>query len=188
MARDTSTSSDLPSAWLMRFSPVIESGFKVLELACGNGRNTRFLASLGCQVTAVDINPMPEVPAGVDFLRYDLENSPWPFEKNSFDVVIGINYLWRRHFPQLRDSLKLNGLFLYETFNEEQSILMGRPKNPEHFLKIGELLTLVDPNWRILAFEDGVNEREQYLQRIAARKCLIKNMLLPNSIRLCVAR
>lgn len=188
MAKDSSTPCDLPSAWLMRFRPLIQPGFKVLELACGNGRNTRFLASLGCRVTAVDINPMPEVPVGVDFVQYDLENAPWPFEKNSFDVVVGINYLWRRHFSQLRDSLKLNGLFLYETFNEEQSLLMRHPKNPEHFLKIGELLTLVDSNWRILAFEDGANDKEQYLQRIAARKCLIRNMLPPESVQLCVPR
>lgn len=188
MAKDVSTTRDLPSAWLMRFSPLIRKGDRVLEIACGNGRNTRFLASLGVHVTAVDVNPMPEVPEGVEFIQYDLENSPWPFEEKTFDVVVGINYLYRQRFENLCAVLKPNGLFLYETFNEEQSLLMGRPKNPEHFLKIGELPTLIDSRWRILAFEDGANDREQYLQRIAARKCVLKNMLAPDSIRICQSR
>ena len=60
MAADVSTKADLPSAWLIRFSPYLKSGTRVLEIASGNGRNTRFLAGLGCDVTAVDINPVPE--------------------------------------------------------------------------------------------------------------------------------
>lgn len=64
MAADVSTKADLPSAWLIRFSPYLKSGTRVLEIASGNGRNTRFLAGLGCDVTAVDINPVPEPLAG----------------------------------------------------------------------------------------------------------------------------
>ncbi len=188
MAKDVSTAEDLPSAWLTRFASLIQPGACVLELACGNGRNTRFLAKLGCKVTAVDINPMPEVPEGVDFRLYDLEGEHWPFDADEFDVIVGINYLWRQSWPEMTASLKTGGLFLYETFNEEQSLVMGRPKNPEHFLKIGELLTMVDARWRILAFEDGMNERGQFLQRIAVRKCVLKNMLVPEKVRICVPR
>ena len=60
MAADLTTKADLPSAWLIRFSPYLKAGTRVLEIASGNGRNTRFLAGLGCKVTAVDINPAPE--------------------------------------------------------------------------------------------------------------------------------
>ena len=62
MAADLTTKADLPSAWLIRFSPYLKAGTRVLEIASGNGRNTRFLAGLGCKVTAVDINPAPEPP------------------------------------------------------------------------------------------------------------------------------
>lgn len=73
MAADVSTKADLPSAWLIRFSPYLKSGTRVLEIASGNGRNTRFLAGLGCDVTAVDINPVPEPLAGVRYIQRDLE-------------------------------------------------------------------------------------------------------------------
>ena len=65
MAADLSTKADLPSAWLIRFSPYLKTGTRVLEIASGNGRNTRFLVGLGCDVTAVDINPVPEPLVGV---------------------------------------------------------------------------------------------------------------------------
>ncbi len=188
MAKDVSSFDDLPSAWLERFSRLITPKMHVLEIASGNGRNTRFLAQLGCRVTAVDMNPMPLVPKGVEFMQHDLENEPWPFEKESFDVVVGINYLWRRRFGLLCQTLKSNGLLIYETFNVEQSYWMGKPKNPELFLKIGELVSLVDPRWRILAFEDGMNDRGQSLQRIVARKCMLKNMLAPELVRIASVR
>lgn len=78
--------------------------------------------------------------------------------------------------------------FLYETFTEEQALWMGRPCNPEHFLKIGELLCLTPPNWRILAYEDGRNARDQFVQRIAARSCRLKNLLPVEDVRICVPR
>ena len=55
MAADVSTKADLPSAWLIRFSPYLKSGTRVLEIASGNGRNTRFLAGLGCDVDTFGI-------------------------------------------------------------------------------------------------------------------------------------
>ncbi len=188
MARDTSTLDDPVSAWLARFAPLIKPTDRVLEIACGNGRNTRLLASIGCRVTAVDVNPMPRDFENVEFVQADLEHDPWPFEKNAFDVVVGIHYLWRARFADLCESLASGGLFLYETFTQEQFLEVGRPKNPEHFLRTGELLELVPHAWRILAFEDGLTEHGAFYQRIAARKCLIKNMLAPQDVRLCQPR
>ena len=109
MAADLTTKADLPSAWLIRFSPYLKAGTRVLEIASGNGRNTRFLAGLGCKVTAVDINPAPEPVEGVQYIRKDLEKEDWIFEPESFDAVIGINYLWRARFAALCDCVKPGG-------------------------------------------------------------------------------
>ena len=188
MARDISDKADRPSAWLERFAPLIAPGARVLEIAAGNGRNTAFLARLDCRVTAVDIHPPAEPTAGVTHLTHDLENDAWPFAPHSFDVVVGINYLWRPRWLALCDTLAQGGLFLYETFTEEQALWMGRPCNPEHFLKIGELLCLTPPNWRILAYEDGRNACDQFVQRIAARSCRLKNLLPVEDVRICVPR
>ena len=43
MPVDISVASDPASAWLMRFAGLIKPEGRVLEIACGNGRNTRFL-------------------------------------------------------------------------------------------------------------------------------------------------
>ena len=45
-----------PSAWVMRFASLITPGGTVLDLACGHGRHVRYLASLGYQVIAADID------------------------------------------------------------------------------------------------------------------------------------
>ncbi len=188
MARDTSTATDPASAWLIRFAPLIAPNSRVLEIACGSGRNTRFLAALGCRVTAVDVNSMPQTFPNVEFVQADIENDPWPFEENAFDVVVGIHYLWRARFPNFCESLCQGGLLLYETFTEEQFASVRRPSNPEHFLRTGELLELVPRHWRVLAFEDGLTEHGAFYQRIAARKCWVKNVLGAQDVRLCQAR
>ena len=47
MPVDISVASDPASAWLMRFAGLIKPEGRVLEIACGNGRNTRFLKLCG---------------------------------------------------------------------------------------------------------------------------------------------
>lgn len=46
MPVDISVASAPASAWLMRFAGLIKPEGRVLEIACGNGRNTRFLKAL----------------------------------------------------------------------------------------------------------------------------------------------
>jgi len=36
-----------PSPWVKRFAPLIPAGGRVLDLACGNGRHTRYLIRTG---------------------------------------------------------------------------------------------------------------------------------------------
>jgi len=43
-----------PSEWVVRCAPLIRSGGRVLDVACGTGRHTRFLIQAGFQVEAVD--------------------------------------------------------------------------------------------------------------------------------------
>ncbi len=44
-----------PSEWVKRFIPKLPKGGRVLDLACGCGRNTRLLASCGFEVVGADI-------------------------------------------------------------------------------------------------------------------------------------
>jgi malonyl-CoA O-methyltransferase len=69
-------------------------GRSVLDLGCGTGRHTVWLAEAGAMVTAVDFSPgmlaearrKPQL-AQVRFIPHDL-HQPLPFADESFDVVV----------------------------------------------------------------------------------------------------
>jgi len=71
-----------PSAWVERWAPLIRPGGMVLDLACGAGRHSRWLARMGFEVSAVDRDTslFADPPPGVALLEADLESSgPWPY-------------------------------------------------------------------------------------------------------------
>ena len=146
----------------------------MLDVACGHGRNARYLASRGCRVTAADSDPACGLSlageASVDFRLADLESDPWPFNGLSFDAVVVIHYLHRPLLPLLAGALAPGGLLVYETFaagNEQ----FGRPRNPDHLLRPRELLDAF-AELRVLAFEEGYIDRPApaMIQRLAALK------------------
>lgn len=72
----------------------IQPGSHVLEVGCGSGETSCFLAAQGCEVTAVDIRPQLLERAKeraqtqgvmVDWIEGDVRSLP--FESNFFDVV-----------------------------------------------------------------------------------------------------
>jgi malonyl-CoA O-methyltransferase len=70
------------------------SGLDVLELGCGTGRHTAWLADAGARVTAVDFSEgmlrearRKVAGASVEFLVHDLHD-PLPFASGSFDLVV----------------------------------------------------------------------------------------------------
>jgi SAM-dependent methyltransferase len=164
---------DAPSRWIERFASLIRKGGTVLDLACGFGRHSRYLADLGLQVTAVDRDPaaiesLANV-ANVIATVADIESAPWPFPGARFDGIVVTNYLWRPLFPMLLDALDPGGVLLYETFamgNEK----FGKPSNPNFLLRPGELLDLVRGRLKVIAFEDLCVEspRPAMVQRLCA--------------------
>ncbi|MBI3445278.1 MAG: SAM-dependent methyltransferase, partial [Magnetospirillum sp.] len=63
-------------------------------------------------------------------------------------------------------SLEPGGILLYETFADGNE-KFGRPANPDHLLKRGELLDLAR-GLAVVSYEDGIVERAKVVQRIAA--------------------
>ena len=171
------TLSGIPSAWVVRFAPLIPTG-EVLDLACGAGRHARLLAALGHPVLAVDRDAdalsMAAGP-GVATSRIDLEAADlvWPYEEGRFAGIVATNYLHRPLFPHLIRSLAPGGALIYETFavgNEQ----FGKPTNPAFLLLQGELLEVARRSeaMRVIAFEDGYVEapKPAMVQRICAIK------------------
>lgn len=165
--------SAAPSPWIVRFAALIPPGARVLDLACGRGRHSRFLAARLCDVVAVDrdtqaLADLAAVPR-VTTIAADLEGGPWPLSGQRFDAVVVANYLHRPLLPRLLDALESEGTFLYETFAAGNEVY-GRPSNPDHLLTVGELLSLLREPLTIVAFEQGRvgGERPAVVQRIAA--------------------
>ena len=164
-----------PSEWVRRWGHLIPDrpgGARVLDLACGQGRHSRWLMRQGHQVTAVDrdaqaLAGLAELGPWVRTLQADLENGPWPLEGREFEAVVVTNYLWRPLWPRILVSLAPGGLLLYETFADGNASV-GRPARPEFLLQSGELLRIC-AGLRIVAYEDGfLNHPERFVQRIAA--------------------
>lgn len=166
--------SQIPSLWLTRFAPLIRPGGTVLDLACGNGRNTRWLARQGWHVEAVDRDA--EAIAGlqglenVTTLQADLEGAPWPYPERRFDGIVVCRYLYRPLLPLLAASLAENGVLIYETFMVGQE-RFGHPRNPDFLLLPDELLNAFSDKLQIVAFEQGVisEPNPAVIQRICAR-------------------
>jgi cyclopropane fatty-acyl-phospholipid synthase-like methyltransferase len=54
MAVAAHSSDEAPSPWIARFAPLVPPGARVLDLACGQGRHSRFFAARLCDVVAID--------------------------------------------------------------------------------------------------------------------------------------
>ena len=167
---------DTPSRWVERWAALIPAGGRVLDVAAGGGRHSRWLAAQGHTVDAVDrdadaVAGLNSVP-GVRALAADIENGRWPYERGVYAGVVVTNYLHRPLFPDLIAALTENGVFIYETFaagNERY----GRPSNPQFLLRTGELLELVRDRLKVVAFEDifVTDPKPAMVQRICGVKC-----------------
>jgi SAM-dependent methyltransferase len=162
------------SEWVARFADLVPKGGRVLDVAGGGGRHTRFFLQRGHPVTIVDRDTSGVADLGgdpnVDIIEADLEaGQPWPFAGRAFDGVVVTNYLWRPILGDIVASVAPGGVLLYETFakgNEQ----FGHPRNHDFLLKPGELLDAVRGELRVSAYEDLVVEEPdpRAVQRIAA--------------------
>ncbi len=162
-----------PSRWVVRFSALVADGARVLDVACGQGRHSRWFAARGCRVVAVDrdtaaLDRLASVP-GVTTVSADLEAHAWPFEGEKFDAIVVTHYLHRALFPDLLRALADDGALLYETFASGNEAY-GKPSNPAFLLTDGELLTMVGGSLIVVAFEQGRIEAERpaVVQRLVA--------------------
>lgn len=118
----------------------LATGKQALDIACGTGRHSKYLASLGFEVDALDISSVaveqlkdtPHIHVKeVDFDTYTLP-------KEQYDLIVCTYFLERKLFPQMIDALKPNGIILMETFLHHPDNERA-PSNPAFRLNEGEL-------------------------------------------------
>lgn len=170
--------ADAPSEWIKRFAPLIPSGGRVLDLASGRGRHSRFLAGLGYRVEAVDrdADALESLRgfANIVTRQADVESGPWPYYSEVFDAVVVTNYLYRPLLPQIVKLIEQQGVLIYETFmvgNER----FGKPTNPAFLLRTDELLNLARNRLRVIAFEQG--EIHEPRPAVVQRICCVRGNL-----------
>lgn len=165
-----------PSPWVVKHAGLIIKGGRVLDLACGNGRNAVWLAKQGFRVNAVDQNAasLMQLPRheNIQNLLADVESGPWPYPGELFDGIVVCNYLHRPMLALLATFLAPSGVLIYETFMSGNEKL-GRPQNPDFLLKPDELLQVFSPVLDVVAFEQG----EQALPKLAVMQkiCAIRH-------------
>jgi SAM-dependent methyltransferase len=171
-----------PDPLLARHAALLEPGAipgPVLDLACGDGHNGLFLAARGVPVVLLDRSEEALSRArrraereGLEpvFQAVDLEEGPdAPLPRNAYGAVLVFRYLHRPLFPRIRRTLRPTGLLVYETFTEDQP-RFGRPRNPDHLLRPGELSGWFR-DWEILhAFEGVLNDPPRAVARLVCRK------------------
>jgi SAM-dependent methyltransferase len=151
----------------------------ILDLACGDGHNGIFLAQKGFQVIFADRSKealqqvqrrsnAKNVAATLRQIDFESRNAD-PFSGRTFSAIIVFRYLHRPLIPSIRKALMQGGILIYETFTEHQA-RFGKPKNPDHLLKTGELSSLFQ-DWEVLyTYEGIVGEPPKAIAQLVCRK------------------
>ena len=127
--------------------PIIEKYIKkatvgnALDIACGVGRNTHFLAEKGFFVDAVDFSDyaLGQVKKLATITTIEADLDKYNLNFNKYDLIVNVNYLNRRLLPQIKEALKSGGVVMFETFIVAHGDFT-QPSNPEFLLRKNELL------------------------------------------------
>jgi SAM-dependent methyltransferase len=150
-----------------------------LDVACGAGRHSLFLARRGFKVIAADISweglqrtarRVRDENLDIQIIHADLERFTFPPEK--FDVIVNTRFLLRSLFPLFRRTLKPGGLLLFESFTVDEIDVLGGDIRREFALEKGELMREFG-EFEIVLYEEGIFEEpegERGLARLMARK------------------
>jgi SAM-dependent methyltransferase len=172
------TSSETPATWLVEHAHLLPTSGSALDVACGRGRHTLWLAERGLVVHALDGNAdviadltriASERALDVRPRVVDLETGGVPsLPERAFDLVVVFNYLHRPLFPALVAALRPGGLLVYETFTRAQAA-RGKPTNPAFLLEPGELRRLVAP-LDVVAEREGTFEARDIASIVAVAR------------------
>lgn len=164
-----------PSAWIVKYAPLINKKGRVLDLACGNGRHAMWFAKYDFHVDAMDCDDQVTSNMvginNINVIVVDVEASDWPQSDQRYDGLVVSRYLYRPLLQTLATMLNPGGVLIYETFmvgNERY----GKPSNPDFLLRPNELFEVYSPLLSIVSFEQGEEEmpRPVVMQRICAIK------------------
>jgi tellurite methyltransferase len=153
--------NDAPLPLVMNAAAQRQPG-RALDLACGVGRHTLWLAEQGWQVTAVDASAVAieilqrrakERGVSVDARVADLERDESVIEPDAYDLIVVTCYLQPDLFPAIRAGVRASGLVVavIAMVDDDPQV---KPMNPAFLLKSGELRAMFD-GWELLHDFEG---------------------------------
>ena len=164
-----------PDPVLVEYRGLFKRNQSVIDLACGTGRNTIYLAKLGCFTVALDIsqealrrcqslaehNRVKLHPIAADLTHYRLPD-------DSADAIVCFNYLNRELADNIQSALKPDGLLLMRTFNVN-FLKRNSRFNPNYVLHPGELTSMFY-GMNIVSIDDDCGKDTTTKSFIVARK------------------
>ncbi|OIP53295.1 MAG: tellurium resistance protein TehB [Helicobacteraceae bacterium CG2_30_36_10] len=115
---------------------------QALDLACGTGRNTHFLAEKGFLIDAVDFSDyaLSKIKKSSMIKKIDTDLDKYNITPNKYDLIVNINYLNRRLVSQMKDALKSGGVLIFESFIVAHGDYKHETMNLDYLLRKNELL------------------------------------------------
>lgn len=157
---------------LLREHQGLLGGGRALDLACGRGQNSIWLArhgytTLGVDVSGVALGAARAAAARVGVWRHTLfvqaDLDSWRPPAGIFDLVAVFRFLDRELYEPLKECVRPDGLLFYETRHE--GILERLPgANPAYLLRRDELRQAFS-GWHIIVYREGPENA-----RLVARK------------------
>lgn len=159
---------------------------RMLDLACGKGRHSRFLASKGYVVNGVDLSPESIRAARKHrspFLNFYEHDMRIPFKVNHFNYVFNFftSFGYFRDEAEnnmvvkaISDSLKPNGIMMIDFLN----VTYAEERQNFHEIKELDGVTYSISKWhdqkrfykRIVINHDQLNERAEFVETVAKYK------------------
>jgi cyclopropane fatty-acyl-phospholipid synthase-like methyltransferase len=135
-----------PNAFLTTQAALFQPGQRVLDVACGEGRNSVWLAQCGCDVLGIDVSPLALKKAQrlaekngvqVEFRLADIRQ--WGWTASMFDAVVCIFIQFAtpgeraRLFQGFETTLKPGGLLVLQGYTPKQvEYKTGGPPDAAH--------------------------------------------------------
>lgn len=138
-----------PTRYLVENMDLITSlipGTRALDIACGEGRNSIYLAKRGFQVTGLDISAtglkkgrdwMEREGVQIDFRLVNLEKYEFT---EQYDLILNCNFLLRDLVPKSVEALSHGGIILFDTLLDSPFVSNSHKK--EFLLQPGELVRI----------------------------------------------
>jgi cyclopropane fatty-acyl-phospholipid synthase-like methyltransferase len=172
-----------PNVFLASQAHRFRPGMRVLDVACGEGRNSVWLSERECEVTGMDISPLAlakarrladQHGATVTFIEADVRN--WEWTPSDFDAVVCIFIQFaepktrKRLFDGFKTTVRPSGLVLLQGYTPKQvEYKTGGPPQAEHMYTEAMLRDAFSDTElvHLLEHEDTLHEGVKHVGRSA---------------------